>query len=253
MDQAKLPLISVIMPVFNREKYLAEAIESVLNQTYDCFEFIIIDDGSTDGSWKIIDAYSKKDNRIKAFKNEFNKRISNTRNFGLDKSEGKYIAVMDSDDISLPDRFEKQVTYLETHPEIDVLGTQIELFGQTQYAGKVSDYPLTPGGVSWGLVFDSQLAHPSVMMRSEIFTKDNLKYREYEAAQDYELWARLSPNHQLANLPHALLKYRVHNESISNTKRKIQKEEAIRIIDNYVKELTGANLSENLIRGLTIT
>jgi hypothetical protein len=249
----KSPTISVVMPVYNSAEFLAESIESILAQSYNDFEFIILDDGSTDQSWEIIQDYASKDIRIKTHQNDCNKGIFFTRNLGLDKSTGKYIGVMDADDISLPDRFTKQFAFLDSHPDIDVLGGQIIKFGQAAQSGKKSNYPLTPGGVRWGLVSGCQLAHSTVMMRSHLFSVEGFQYREFKVAQDYDLWTRLSPGHNIANLSDVLVQYRVHQSSISGTNGLLQKHETIRIIKEYVRNMSGINLPEEIIKGLMIT
>ena len=128
-----LPLVSVIMSVYNGEKYLVQAIDSILNQTYQNFEFIIIDDCSTDNSSHILQEYAKKDSRIKIIKKEKNigiKGFIENLNLGISIAEGKYIARMDADDISLPERFQKQVTFLENNPEIFMVGAQIDFINE---------------------------------------------------------------------------------------------------------------------------
>lgn len=247
------PIISVIVPVFNAAQYLSEAIESVLIQTFSDFELILIDDGSKDRSWEIICEFASRDSRIRTFQNEFNRGIYFTRNLGLEMSTGKYIAVMDSDDISLPDRFVKQITYLESHPEIDVLGGQIVKFGDVAQSTMKSNYPLTPGGIQWGMLSGCQLAHSTVMMRNHLFSSEGFRYRDFKVAQDYELWTRLAPGHKIANLPDVLVKYRIHQSSISQTKESLQKDETIGIIKSYITEVSGENLPEAIIRGLIVT
>ncbi|TXJ00169.1 MAG: glycosyltransferase family 2 protein [Neisseriales bacterium] len=122
------PIISVVMPVYNAEKYITEAVESILNQTYSDFEFIIIDDCSTDSSYQILQKYAEKDKRIRIFRNDTNRKQAYTKNFAIKLAKGKFIAFMDADDISLPARFTKQVTFMESHPDIGVCGTWIKVF-----------------------------------------------------------------------------------------------------------------------------
>ena len=126
------------MPVYNAEKYIVEAVDSILNQTYSDFEFIIIDDCSTDASYEILQSYAAKDNRIRLFKNDVNKKLPKTLNFGISQAKGKYIARMDADDISLPERFAKQIKFMESHPEIGVCGTWLVEFSKT------GEKPVTP-------------------------------------------------------------------------------------------------------------
>ena len=137
------PMISVVMPVYNAEKYVAEAVESILQQTYTDFEFIIIDDCSTDNSYGILQTYAAKDIRIRLFKNDVNNKLPNTLNFGIAQSNGKYIARMDADDISLPERFAKQVEFMESHPEIGVCGTLIkEFIDENEQITRMVEYPV---------------------------------------------------------------------------------------------------------------
>ena len=247
------PLINVVMPVFNSAAFLAESIESILSQSYKDFEFIILNDGSTDRSWEIIQEYALTEKRIRTVQNATNMGIFLTRNLGLEMSTSLYVAVMDSDDISLPDRFEKQVAFLESHPDIDVLGGQIVKIGNTTQSGKKSNYPLTPGGIRWGLFSGCQLAHPTVMMRGRLFADEGFRYKEFTVAQDYDLWTRLAPGHKIANLPDVLVQYRIHQASISQTKYQIQKDETVRIVKDYIKGLTGEELPESIVKGLILT
>lgn len=250
---SKIPLISVILPVFNRPEYLSEAIESILNQSFPDFELIIIDDGSLIETKLILNYYSTKDSRVTIITNSSNMGITYSRNLGLENAKGKYIAVMDSDDVSLPERFKKQVEFLDQHPEIDVLGSQIINIGEGDSAGKVSNFPLTPGSIRWSFISFCHHAHPSVMMRSKLFTDEGYRYEEFMVAQDYDLWTRLVLGHKIANLPDILVKYRVHPGSLSIINDHIRISETSRIINTYVKELSGIDLPENIIKGLMLT
>ena len=189
------PMISVVMPVYNAEKYVAEAVESILQQTYTDFEFIIIDDCSTDNSYGILQTYAAKDIRIRLFKNDVNNKLPKTLNFGIAQSNGKYIARMDADDISLPERFAKQVEFMESHPEIGVCGTWIkEFIDENKQITRMVEYPVEHKLISITLLFDENcLAHPSTLLKREIFTDIQLYYESSfgGAAEDYELWVRL--------------------------------------------------------------
>ncbi|WP_373032039.1 glycosyltransferase family 2 protein [Sulfurovum sp.] len=198
------PMISVVMPVYNGEKHLNEAIESILNQTYTDFEFIIINDGSTDKTEDIILSY--KDPRILYSKNEINLQIVKTLNKALDMASGKYIARMDADDISLPRRFEKQVDFMEANRHISVCGSFIKTIGgDVQHSWT---YPITPEAIKIALMFFSPLAHPTVMARKTFF--DHARYNiEYQKAEDYYLWAS-NKNSKFANIAEVLLFYRLH-------------------------------------------
>ncbi|HEC1752103.1 TPA: glycosyltransferase family 2 protein, partial [Campylobacter lari] len=230
------PLISVIMPCYNRENYIISAIESILNQTYSNFEFIIIDDCSTDNTFEIVKHYANLDKRIIPFRNDRNSHIVYSLNFGLNIAKGKYIARMDDDDISLPSRFEKQVKYLEENEDIVVLGTYIEFLSKNNvFLNKESD----PDILSILLNFYCVLAHPSVMIRKSFLDKHQILYdKKYQFAEDYNMWSNiLKLGGKIANYPEVLLRYRLgegvsrnRNTQIiqSNLTRKIQ-------IDNLSK------------------
>ena len=213
-----MPKISVLMPAYNVEKYIAESIESILNQTFTDFEFLIINDGSTDGTAQIIKEYAKKDKRIRFIDNKKNQGLIAVLNQGLDLCTGEYIARMDSDDISLPERFAKQVEYMEMHPECGLLGTAGQNFGadtNTYYSPEHVDMFDLLRGVGF--------YHPSVMMRKSVMDKYNLRYDpRYYLVEDLELWSRMLHVTQECNLPEVLIKYRVHASSVSVANRDLQ-------------------------------
>lgn len=206
-----MPKISVVMPVYNAEKYLREAMDSILNQTYTDFEFIILDDGSKDSSPDIVRSYS--DSRIRFYQNEHNMGVAATLNRGLDLATGEYISRMDSDDISMPERFEKQVQYMDAHPDVAVCGCDIQLFGADNGPHVFShSHEL----LKIDLLFNSCLAHPSVMMRSALFGNDGLHYdNTYSKMEDYALWVLTSQKYKLACIPEILLKYRIHPQQVT--------------------------------------
>lgn len=200
----KHPVISVVMPVYNGEKYLREAIDSILNQTYTDFEFIILNDGSTDNTEKIILSYS--DPRILYIKNDVNAGIVKTLNRGIGLAKGAYIARMDCDDISVPCRFEKQVEFFRSHADIYVCGTWIKLFNSVE---RSFCYPTRHEDIKSGLLFNPCMAHSSLMIKKNVF--DYSRYDEkYDKIEDYALWLDLADNFKFANIPLFLLKYRIH-------------------------------------------
>ena len=201
------PKVTVLMPVYNCEKYLNEAIESVLNQNFRDFEFLIINDGSTDKSVEIINNY--KDSRIKLLHNGKNLGISNSRNRGLKLARGKYVVLMDSDDISLPHRIEKQVAYMDKHAEIGICGTWIESIGIEE--GKRWQCPTEHERICFEMLFLCSMAQPSVIMRKDTILSNNLFYDEsFTLAGDYDYWTRAAKITRLANIPEVLLSYRVY-------------------------------------------
>lgn len=212
----KEPLVSVVMPAYNAEKYLSEAIESVLNQTFKDFEFIIIDDGSKDRTWEIIQDYAKKDGRIIPVKNEKNLKICKTLNKGVILSKGKYIARMDSDDWSYPDRFEKQIDFMENHPNVVVSGGYVEVSDENLATLYLKKYPLLDNEIRKKMFIYNPFTHPSVIFRSEIIKSEDPVYdHDFYDAEDYDLYFRLGKKGKLANIDDIILKYRVSSGSIS--------------------------------------
>ena len=217
-----MPKVTVLMPVYNGEKYLHEAIDSILNQTFTDFEFLIIDDGSTDNSLKIINSY--QDPRVRLFQNFTNQGIAYSLNSGIDIAKGEYIARMDCDDISLPERLEKQINYLEKNLEIGILGTPCILFTDTDKYDQLYPVPITDLEIRWTMLLTNPFAHPSVMIRHSTLSKNNLKYATNINAnfvEDYELWIRLLQYTKGENLKEPLLQYRSEN-GITNSHRKEQ-------------------------------
>ncbi|EGQ5607211.1 glycosyltransferase family 2 protein, partial [Campylobacter jejuni] len=221
MENLEYPLISVIMPTFNREKYIKFAIESILNQTFTSFEFIIIDDCSNDATYDIIREYAKIDQRIIVLRNKANKGIVFSLNKGLQLSRGKYIARMDDDDISMPTRLEKQFQIMEKDDSIIVAGTYFKYIGRNPdfFASWVNVYEHDM--VKIKMMFECPICHPSVIMRKNFFKKYNLKYsQEYQYAEDYKLWLDVLQNGgKIINIPEILLLYRATNLSISRNKK----------------------------------
>ncbi|MCJ7658159.1 MAG: glycosyltransferase family 2 protein [Anaerolineales bacterium] len=216
-------MISVIMPVYNTEKYVSQAIESILIQTYRDLELIIIDDASTDDSLKILRSYEKRDPRIRILTNDSNQGISRARNLGLQLARGEYIAVMDSDDISLPDRFEKQIDYLTANPHVGVVGTNYTLVHENGIAHRTSKLVESSSQIWWMMFFSSAVAHATAMMRRSIFIDKKIKYDErYSCAVDYDLFFQIMHDYPMANLPESLFLYRQHDQNISKTNQSEQ-------------------------------
>lgn len=209
------PLVSVVMSVFNTEKYAGEAIESILNQTYSYFEFIIVDDGSTDASLRIIKKYADEDKRIRIYINDKNIGLAKSLNKGIDISRGEYIARMDADDVSMPDRFGKQVAYLMDHPEICILGGQIKFIGSSN---DDFHYAIEKELLRWQLLLNIPIiAHPTVMMKRQPIIAAGKYSESYLHAEDRALWNNLYIQHEFpaANLPDIVLHYRIHGNNVS--------------------------------------
>ena len=206
-----MPKITVLMPVYNGSKYLDEAIKSILNQTFQNLEFIIIDDGSTDDSLKNIKSYN--DNRIRLIENKKNQGQSKTLNKGINLARGTYIARVDQDDISRSDRLEKQLEFMEKNSDIDVCGSWVELMGKHS---DVMNLETRSEEIKISLLTNQNLAHPAVMIRKSTLIKHNLYYDpKFIIANDYDLWVRMFEYCSFANIPEPLVKHRVHHNQFS--------------------------------------
>ena len=223
-------LVSVLMPVYNVDMYLKEAIDSILNQTYKNIELIIIDDCSTDNSRSIIESYN--DSRIRAFYNNENLQQPRTRNKALKLAKGDYIANMDSDDISYTNRIEEQVKYMEMNSDVDICGCYYQTFGGKRK--QIVKMPVIDEDCKVLSIVTSPVAHPSVMIRRDSIEKYTIQYDpNYKYSQDFELWSRLVfEGVKISNVPKVLLKYRENptgvtyghsNESQQYTERVISR------------------------------
>lgn len=236
MSEQPRVTVSVVMSVYNGDRYLREAVDSILNQTFTDFEFIIIDDGSTDTTWQILTAYAKQDSRILPIRNDENIGLTCSLNKGIALAKGKYIARMDADDISLRDRFAKQVAFMDAHPEVGVCGSWIKFISEG--ISYIWHYPTDDKTIRCWLLFKTALAHPSIIMRKNLFLKAGLSYDPaYKYAQDHELWVRSSKYCKLANIGEVLLLYRIHNNQVWQRHRTDQIALARRIQLAQVKSL----------------
>lgn len=229
-----MPKISVIMPAYNAEKYIGEAIDSILSQTFEDFEFIILNDCSKDRTEEIILSYG--DPRIVYLKNEQNLGVAATLNKGLANAKGEYIARMDADDISLPERFEKQVTYLDANDDIAVLGTNLECFneyGTISTGWSVSE----PEQMKVDMFFSCGLAHPSVMMRTDVIRSLGGYDLAFNGLEDYELWCRVLENHKITTLPDILLRYRIHGSQVTQNPSPRHREQMRALKTRQIRQL----------------
>ncbi len=203
-------LVSVIMPVYRAEKYIAEAVESVLNQTYPYFEFIIVDDCGMDGSMDIVRQY--RDQRVKVLKNDRNRGIAYSRNRALQESRGKYIAIMDDDDVSLAQRFEKQVSYLEEHREIDVLGGAVEAIdAEGKRIREVSEPLKNPLYIKVHFLFRCIFHNSEMMFRKSLIERNCISYCDNcYGMEDFRFWIECSKVGKMTNLSEIIAKHRYH-------------------------------------------
>ena len=201
------PVVSILMPVYKTAPFLREAMDSILSQSFTDYELIVLDDCSPDNAEEILDSYT--DSRIVRYKGEKNVGLSNILNIGIGMAQGKYIARMDSDDLSLPDRLQIQVDYLESHPEIDLVSVGMQLFGAKE---EIWLREPNPEKVKIIALFHSPILHASSMWRRERFEENGLLFRqEMVPSEDYDLWTRaLVKGLRLMNLRQVLYKYRIH-------------------------------------------
>lgn len=237
MDTTINPNITVLMPVYNAQLYLAEAINSVLNQTYTNFEFLIINDGSVDDSETIIKSFI--DPRIVYLKNEHNKGLIFTLNRGVSLAKGTYIARMDQDDICDLNRFQEQLTAFKSDEELVICGSFIKTFN-TSSETLVDYMPITHSQIISSIYFRCPFAHPSVMMKTAALSKLKEVYREeYLLSEDYDLWSRLLFIGKGINIPKYLLNYRIHDKQMSQ-------------VHQVQKYITVQNIQKNLLAQLNI-
>lgn len=229
-----MPKVSVILPVYNGEKFLKEAINGILAQTFKDFELIIINDGSTDGTQKIIDSY--KDKRIFKLKQE-NKGLVASLNRGIELSKGEYIARHDADDISLPIRLEKQVSYLDSHPGSVLIGTRATEINESGRETGVLDYPNDDAAIRLALFSYTPFAHGSVMYKKEIIKKIGGYTAGAWPAEDYDLWSKLLTLGSAANLKERLYKFRMNSEGISLTNQQKQTAKILEVRRRAFKDL----------------
>lgn len=229
------PLATIVMPVYNSDRFLQEAINSILSQTLKDFEVVIVAGNSTDKSDAILENFRKKDKRINVVHQEHDGLVS-ALNMGCLLARGKYIARMDADDISLQERLEKQVSFMEAHPDVGVCGTWTKIIGCK--SGDIWRYPSDDERIRCEMFFNSCFVHPSVVMRRDLLALFDLPYDpKFIHAEDYELWVRLSRYTRFANLPKVLLYHRLHSNNVGSMYTAEQETTADRIRHNQLLQL----------------
>jgi glycosyltransferase involved in cell wall biosynthesis len=241
------PLVSVVMAVHNEADFIHEALQSITLQSFGDFEFIILDDASADETPSILEKYQQCDSRIRLMRLGQNLGLTACLNRSIELVRGKYIARMDADDISLPQRLEKQVEFMESHPEVDVLGTGFALIDEA--GARLSDviFSSHPQTLKWNLPFFTPIAHPSAMIRTETIKRLGGYDPDMKRAQDYDLWWRVSLSGRLANLSEIHLLLRQHAKNIS-TRYQDQQEYFSRVISaKYLSLVLRRSISEDLV------
>jgi len=209
------PIVSVVMPVFNGERFLREAIDSILAQSFRDFEFIIVNDGSTDGTASLLGSYAGSDPRVRVYHQE-NKGVTESRNRACGLARGKYIAQMDADDIAARNRLEWQIEFMERHAEMGVVGGAVELIDNRGRALYCMRCPVENEEIKSGLLLHNCFSNPAVVIRKEAFLSVGGYRRPFDRhAEDYDLWLRIAERWRLANLEAVVVKYRIHPDQAS--------------------------------------
>jgi hypothetical protein len=242
----EMPEITVLMPVYNAEQYLREAIESILNQSFADFEFLIIDDGSIDGSVELIQTY--RDPRIRFYQNEKNSGIAFTLNRGLEMATGKYIARMDADDVAFPTRLEEQDRFMEQHPKVVLSGAFAEKIGAQGEHIDLIRVPEDNESLRIMLLFGNCFIHPlATFNRLSALAAGGYSEKDHDA-EDYGLWAKLAGSGELANLNKVLLKYRWSGKNISAKNHSLQQSTAFTISYSAINASIGRDLPQDAYR-----
>lgn len=232
------PRVSVLMAVYNGERYLAQAVDSILSQTYTDFEFIIVDDCSTDGTASLLSRY--QDSRVRVIRNHQNMRVSRSINQCLPMCRGEYIARMDADDISQPERFATQVTYLDENLDIGVVGCSVDCIDTQGVVIGDQQLALNSGTLmQWNILFNSTFVNSSTMLRRSLLNRVGEYDPSFDPAEDYELWYRLLQVTNGVNLSTCLHQLRLHSDSLSATKNSTQQHNAARVSQRAMSGLLG--------------
>lgn len=215
------PLVSVAMAVCNAERFLAEAIQSILDQTLKSLELIIVDYGSTDNSKSIILGFEARDSRVK-FHEVPSCVLPDARNAGCFRAQGRYIAIMDADDASLPDRLQREADYMESHPQVGLLGGAVEWMDSSGRSFHVHRHPTSDPEIKCELLTHSVFWHPTIVMRKDAFVSVGGYRAVFVCAHDYDLAARIAENYECSNLNEIVLRYRVHPIQLTSGKQQLQ-------------------------------
>ena len=249
VEDAEKPRLSVLLSVYNGEKYLRESIDSILNQSFSDFEFLIIDDGSTDSSVEIVESY--KDKRIRLIKNENNLGLITSLNKGLSLAQGEFIARQDADDIAENSRFEKLIEMLDADPNLKLVGSNVVLIDPKGERIGSWVYPTSRSFARWGLLFNNVVAHSSSMYVREDALRVGGYSLDYPYAEDYNLWSRLAQIGDIGNCSQALQRYRVHDEAVSTLKENEQISIRRKISKENIASLVEGKLDDDIVWFLT--
>lgn len=233
------PKVTVMMTVYNGERYIATTIESILNQTYSDFEYLIVNNGSTDKTVDIIGSYN--DSRIKLLHNETMLNLAESRNICFQEARGEYLAWIDADDISLPERLEKQVEVMEKYPEVGLCSTDLKCIDEEgAVLGDKGWYQKSPIPLEWKLIWENQIAQPTVMLRKSVVEKHNFRYRQdFPPSEDYDLWCRMALVTHIYRIYDVLLLYRIHSNSTGAKNLSKSYKMALQASSEYASQVLG--------------
>jgi len=238
-----VPHISIVMPVWNGEKYLGEAIDSILAQTFEDFEFLILDDGSTDGTSAILSKYEAQDSRVRVIQLT-HEGIVAALNHGVEEAKGEWIARMDCDDIAQPERLAKQMSALREEPQAVLCHTAIRQIGDPQYMTKLQRFPQTQSMIAARLCYQCPIVHPTVVFSKAAFLRAGGYRAEERHAEDYGLWGRMLTLGKFVGVNGPLLQFRVHGGSISKQKSDVQAALTTAIAQRHCAEFMGLSAAE---------
>lgn len=234
--QQKTPLVTVLMPVYNAEKYLAEAIESILNQTFRDFEFLIINDGSTDRSDEVIQSY--KDSRIRVLNLKQNGGLVKALNIGLSEIHSEYIVRADADDISLPNRIETQVNFMQQNDNIGVCGSWFDTINETETQKDGVRYLSSDEDIRLKHLYQIHISHGTAIIRNSVLKENSIYYSSFfDHAEDYDIFDRIGIVSQLANIQQVLYVVRLHDSNVSKTFGHVQKDNSLGVKRRIFKRL----------------
>lgn len=240
-----IPTVSIVMPTHNRATYIGGAIESILAQTYKDWELVIVDDGSTDGTQSIVEPYIARDTRIKCVRQEQNKGIAFSRNNGVARSRGRYIAMLDSDDLwASPDKLATQVAALDADPRIGIIGTWLKIIDEGgRPTGAQLSYPTDDAGIRRSMLYRDALAQSSVLFRKDAFEKAGGYDGRLVVTDDHDLWLKIGLSYRFATLPRYDLLYRRHPGNITRTRRITAAIEDFNIIKRHSTHYPGSMIA----------
>jgi glycosyltransferase involved in cell wall biosynthesis len=245
------PTVSVVMPVYNGERFVVEAFRSILAQTFRDFELLVVDDGSTDNTAALLAAEQAADARVVVHRQPTNQGFLAALETGCARARGRYLARLDADDVSLPERLARQVAFMDAHPEVGVVGSAIHVIDDRGVRSRTKSYPTGSGLAAWSMIFFNSLAHPAAMFRRSAFEAVG----GYPAGcaggtEDYAIFLEISRVARLANLPDVLLLYRIWGGNMTSVKWEAQEADAVRLLRQFLARAFAFELSAEDARAL---